>query len=202
MKRILICQILNKDDYGELRTKLDVRLVSFIADCGFLPIPIPVYNHKSRVKIKNYLYSWLNEMKPDGIVLSGGGNIYKKSLRFFIEKLLIKYSLSKSISILGICRGMQAIVVNYGGALKKIKNHVNTSHYIYSNKNKIKVNSYHKFAVPKCPRNFEILYKSKEEHIESLKHKSKNIYGWMWHPERGSFSKEFHKKNFKKIFSR
>jgi gamma-glutamyl-gamma-aminobutyrate hydrolase PuuD len=202
MKRILICQILNKDDYGELRTKLDVRLIRFISDCGFLPIPIPVYYHKNRVKIKNYLYSWLNDMKPNGIVLSGGGDIDKKSLRFYIEKLLLKYSVSKSISILGICRGMQAIVVNYGEKLKKTKNHVNTSHYVYLGKNKMKVNSYHKYVVTKCPRNFQILFKSKEGYIESLKHKNKIIYGWMWHPERGSLSQKVHKKSFKKIFNR
>ena len=57
---------------------------------------------------------------------------------------LIKYSITKNIPLIGICRGAQVINLFYGGQIKKVKGHVRKFHKIKLDKGKkIKVNSFH-----------------------------------------------------------
>ena len=73
MKKILIVQRYERiGTFNELRDNLDNRLSNYIFKLGYLPILIP-----TNIKVT----SFLKEIKPDGILLSGGGDPQKKSLR-------------------------------------------------------------------------------------------------------------------------
>ncbi len=173
----------------ELRFCIDTKLIDWVSSLGFQPFLI------SDIKTLNFLLKQ-NKLKIRGILLSGGNDINKDSLRYKIEKRLIDISKNKKIPLLGICHGLQFINFIEKGTLKKIKNHVGVNHKIKSNSNyPLKVNSFHENGIKKLGRNFEIIAYSYDNQIEAIKHKKYNWLGWMWHPER---DKVFNKK-LKKI---
>ena len=98
MKKIIITQRQDRlGNFREIRDNIDIRLINLIEKIGFLPISIP----NSIKKLDLFLRS----LNPDGIILSGGGDINKKDDRYNVEIKLIKYSINKNIPLLGICRG-------------------------------------------------------------------------------------------------
>ncbi len=199
MKIIGVSQRLEISKHNELRLQIDTRLINFISNCGYIPITIPYYNLPKRNSLKKLTF-WLNNIKLSGIVLSGGSNIGEHKLRDNSEKLLIDYSLKKGIPIFGICRGMQVIGKYFNVRLKSVKNHINISHTIYSNKKKFKVNSFHKYSLKNCPKNFSIEFRSLDGNIESIQSNNQKIYACMWHPERYKKFKKKDKLNLKKLF--
>ncbi len=163
----------------ELRFCIDTKLINWVLKLGFKPLLV------SDTKTLNFFLKE-DDFKIKGILLSGGNNINKKSLRYKIEKRLIEISKSKKIPLLGICHGMQFMNVLEGGSLKKIKNHVRINHKIKSKYDyPLKVNSFHDYGINKLGKNFEIIAYSKDNQIEGIKHKKYHWLGWMWHPERG-----------------
>ena len=71
MKKIIITQRLDKfGKFNELRDNLDLRFPKMIETLGMLPFVIP--NNLKKTKI------YLNKIKPDGIILSPGGNSKKR----------------------------------------------------------------------------------------------------------------------------
>ncbi len=199
MKIIGVSQRLEFSKHGELRSQIDTNLLNFISKCGYIPIPIPYYNLPKKNSLKK-LTIWLNCIRPSGIVLSGGSDIGEYKLRDNSEKLLIKHSLRIGIPIFGICRGMQIIGSYFNVKLKTVKKHINILHTIYSNKKKIKVNSFHKYSLKNCPKDFSIEFKSLDGNIESIKSNNKKIYACMWHPERYKKFKKTDIINFKRLF--
>jgi N5-(cytidine 5'-diphosphoramidyl)-L-glutamine hydrolase len=198
MKKILISQRLDKiGNHKELRDNLDVRFYSFFKKCGLTLIPVPN-------DLKNF-NKFIKLIKPNGIVLSPGGDSKKKDIRFSTEKKLVQYSLKKNVPLMGICRGAQFINNYFGGKLVKIKNHVRQNHRIFgkiTNNLVIKVNSFHDFAIDRKTlyQDFEVHAYAKDKSIECFKHKSKKIMGIMWHPERYKSIKAFDKKIIKNLF--
>ena len=53
MKKIAISQRLELSKYNELRCQLDIKLNSFISQCGFLPVPIPYFSSKKKLQSMN-----------------------------------------------------------------------------------------------------------------------------------------------------
>ena len=145
MKKIVITQRLDKIGRNkELRDNLDVRFYSFFKKCGLTIIPVS--NNLENFNV------FMKLIKPNGIILSPGGDSKKKDTRFLIEKKLLEYSIKKNVPILGICRGAQFINNYFGGKLLKTNNHVKRNHRIYgriSNNQILKVNSFHDFAIDK-----------------------------------------------------
>jgi len=169
----------------ELRFSLDTKLIDWILYLGFKPLLI------SDLKTLNYFVN-KSSLSIKGIILSGGPNVNKNSLRYKIQKQLTNISKNKKIPLLGICHGLQFINCLEGGSLKKINNHVQIHHKIKSNDDyPLKVNSYHQYGIKKLGRNFEIIAYSQDNQIEAIKNKKYNWLGWMWHPER---DKKFDKK--------
>ena len=136
----------------------------------------------------------LNKIKI--LIIPGGNdvsNFLKTSkIRNDIENRLIKVCLKKNIPILGICRGAQLLNKNFGGKIKKVKNHMRTRHDVYFTKNDIvkkdflNVNSFHNDGIKKkdLSKKFDLLAHDKDENVEMFISKNKKIIGTMWHPER------------------
>ena len=95
-------------------------------------LPIPISNKLIDEKNNHHLYSFLNKIPLSGILLSGGNDLGSFPDRDNTELNLINYAIQKSIPILGICRGMQAIAQWAGVGLKKVNGHSNSNHLIKS----------------------------------------------------------------------
>jgi len=131
------------------------------------------------------------------IIITGGNGSYKidKKRENFIrenfDKTIIKQAIKKKIPCLGICWGAQSIVLHFNGKLKNSKKHVGNHDIILIN-NKFgknlkkihKVNSYHNQIIYNLKNPLKEIFNSRDGSVEMFKHKSKNIFGIMWHPER------------------
>lgn len=164
----------------EKRDSIDPRLLKWVIKLGFTPLLVPNLEQNNFFKKSN-----LNFV---GIIISGGNDIDKSSIRYFIEKELLRFSIKKKLPVLGICHGMQMMSHLEGGSLMKIKNHVKKNHNII-NKSKSynfpkKVNSYHNNTIKNLSNQFEIICTCHKGSIEAIIHKKYKWMGWMWHPER------------------
>ena len=198
MKKILITQRYEKlGKFKEKRDNLDVRLANIISLLGYTPIILPN-------NLKN-LNGFISQIKPHGIILSGGGDPLKKDIRFLNEKFLINYSIKKNLPLLGVCRGAQRIFGYFNGKLRKVKKHVRKNYQIYGDlvkKRKIVVNSYHNlgFYIHDLPKELKASSYSIDKIVKSFLHSKFKIIGIMWHPERYKKLKKFDRDLIKGIF--
>ena len=166
--------------YGDVRDCIDIEWVKLLQEAGYLPIMV---NNN-----ENIIYQMLEEIPPNGIILTGGNDLYKYGgtarERDNVEKILIRYAIEKDIPLIGVCRGMQIIADYFGGELKKVENHVAVEHEIIEGDKKDIVNSYHNYAVCNLPEEIRVLATTADGVIEAIEHKNYRIYGQMWHPER------------------
>lgn len=192
MKTILLSSKITIDNYNKINFLIDENLSKFVKDLNLNILPISL--NKNQINLKN-----LN--KADGLILSGGGDLYKykknkiNKIRDNYEKKLFKYFLKKNKPILLICRGFQLMADLYKIKLHKIKNHVKKFHSLnvsgskYINNSKLYVNSYHNYCIKDLPKNFIKVSFTKDNSIEIAEHKSKKILCLMFHPERKMRSK-------------
>ena len=197
MKIIGISQNIKISNYNKLEDTLDQNLIILLKFCKLQPLPIS--NKLVDEENNHHFYSFLDKIPLSGILLSGGNDWGSFPDRDKTELNLINYAVQKSIPILGICRGMQAIAQWAGVGLKKVNGHSNSNHLISGKKN-YEVNSYHNFSIKTCPKDFNITAKSMDGEIEAIKHKNYALEGWMWHPEREEEYKIQDIKNIKRIF--
>ena len=173
-------------DRGEARDALDQRLIHFLDAAGLIPAPVPNGLCAASSDIegsRDALGSWLEAIKPQGFVLSGGDNIGLHGDRDLTEERLLNHARQYQKPLLGICRGMQMMGVWAGMSLRPVQGHIGTRHSLYG---KIygDVNSFHGLSLAACPEGFELLAKSEDGEIEAMCHQSLPWEGWMWHPER------------------
>ena len=197
MNIVGISQNIKISRYDILEDTLDHNLITLLKFCNLLPMPIS--NKLVDAKNNDNLYNFLKKIPLSGILLSGGNDWGSFPDRDKTELNLINYAIQYSIPILGICRGMQAMAKWAGVGLKKVNGHANSSHLI-SGQNTYAVNSYHNFSIKTCPKDFDIIAKSKDGEIEAIRHKMFDLEGWMWHPEREKKYKIQDIKNIKRIF--
>ena len=196
-------------EYNEVRDSLDPRMVRWVSNSGFIPVPIP--NGLVDIsKLKNNqpeLESWLKVLKIDALILSGGNDIGTIAERDLTEKYLLNWAEKEKIPVLGICRGMQMIACYKGAELKSIEGHVDTRHTLntnFSNSNGIfprTVNSYHNQSLVSCPELFKVLAVSEDGNIEAIVHKHLPWEAWMWHPEREDIFSSHDIFRVKKLFT-
>ena len=197
MRKIAITQRVDKNNtYEEYRDSLDQNWSLILNELNLLAVPIP--NNLIN------LTEWINSLKIDGVILSGGNdlgltgsenNISKNRDR--TETNLLNYLKNTDIPVLGVCRGMQFINCFHEGKISKINNHAGVNHHIFLNKDnsqlndigysiKESVNSFHNWGIkPKeLSKILMPLAIDEKENIEAFKHKYLNWWGIMWHPER------------------
>lgn len=162
--------------------------------------------------------------KCDGLLLPGGGDIspcmYGSAenncvnvdlKRDCTEQYLIAVALRKSLPIMGVCRGMQAINVYFGGTLQqKItedKLHYSTEgdvyHAVYLTENcflreiykaeVITVNSAHRQCVKARGYGLKICAKATDGTPEAAQNLQKKIIAVQFHPERMPHGEKIYK---------
>jgi N5-(cytidine 5'-diphosphoramidyl)-L-glutamine hydrolase len=191
MKRLGITQrVENIHSYNERRDCLDQRWAALSFHLGYFPVPLP----NIAAEQVSFL---LNNLKLDGILLSGGNSIASLNPnandlapeRDIFEQTILNEAIKRNTPIIGVCRGMQLINVELGGQLVPISGHVAKNHLIKHAENRPmpeRVNSYHSWAIPQdglatilTPIAFDL-----EGNVEAFECVDKNLLGIMWHPER------------------
>lgn len=191
MKKIAITQRLTENEtYYEKRECLDVRWGQLFNRLDMLPVAVPIGFDIRR---------FLNGVKPDGLILTGGNDLFSinnsslSEQRCKFEKELLAHFIDAGVPVLGVCRGMQVITEYFNGSLKEIQRHTAVSHDIEAReesryyrwlKDIKNVNSYHNYAVENPGDNMTVSALSDDGVIEASEHKYLSIFAQMWHPER------------------
>lgn len=190
-KRIGITLRIEKiKEYDEKRDAISHDWVKFLEISNIIPIFIPN-------TLKNPRH-FLEEMKLDGLIMSGGDNKGDDIERDITEREIIQFSIEEKIPLLGICRGMQVINDFFGGKQIMTNNskHVAKHHKIKLTDNKaekhfqteeIEVNSFHNNIINKddVGKNLQIFALAEIDNtVEGFYHEKLPILGIMWHPER------------------
>lgn len=124
----------------------------------------------------------------DLIVLSGSSQLnVNRNLEEVREEIgLVRNSLTP---IIGICFGFELICLAYGSNIEKLNEHLDEFRLINVNRaffpdapEVISVKESHQWGVRNVNEDLQILGTSKDA-IEIIKHKSKKIYGFQFHPE-------------------
>ena len=203
MKSIILSSKLIIDKYGKVNFLTDEDLSNYINKLGLNILPLSI--KKNQINSENLRLA-------KGLILSGGGDIYKykknkiNKLRDSIEIKLFNYFSKKNLPILLICRGFQLMIDMHKIKLFKQKNHVRKSHLLklsnskFLKHSKLSVNSYHNYSIKKLPVNYINVASTKDGSIEIAEHKSKKILGLMFHPERNMKSKVLVLKSIKNFF--
>lgn len=131
--------------------------------------------------------------KLDGynlIILSGGHpNTVTYNHQLYEDE--IKTILRSNIPILGICLGFELIVYAFGGKLKELPQKekgeieiqiIINNDTVVRNINSLRVFESHRWVVESLPKELIPLAKSKDG-IEIVKHITRFIYGFQFHPE-------------------
>ncbi len=141
---------------------------------------------------------YLDRVGVNGIILSGGDNIGKCSLRDTQEKKLLDYAIKKELPVLGICRGIQFINNYFGGTTRPVANHAGISHNINIISSSwshgvgmldLKVNSFHEYNITKRGMQLDIACIADDGVVEAVQHRIFPIAGIQWHPERNGNDK-------------
>ena len=203
MRSIILSSKLIIDKYGKVNFLTDEDLLNYINKLGLNILPLSI--KKNQINSENLRLA-------KGLILSGGGDIYKykknkiNKLRDSIEIKLFNYFSKKNLPILLICRGFQLMIDMHKIKLIKQKNHVRKSHLLklsnskFLKHSKLSVNSYHNYSIKKLPVNYINVASTKDGSIEIAEHKFKKILGLMFHPERNMKSKELVLKSIKNFF--
>ena len=178
------------DKYNEKRDCISHDWINFLQKINCSPILIP--NNLNNIE------DYIANLNLDVIILSGGDNIGDFPERDKTENSIIEFAIKNSISILGVCRGMQIINHYFDGSIQKnlSSQHVGQPHSIDITNNsivdalknsKLTVNSFHNNLIKKddIGKNLQIFALSESDKtVEGYFHNKYPIMGVMWHPER------------------
>lgn len=165
-------------DRNERRDALDQKIADFLIASACLPVPVP-----NRLAAAACLIPWLHELRPAGVLLSGGNDIGDCPDRDQTEMRLLDYAEEHALPVLGICRGMQMLAARAGATLVPVAGHVRSRHALNGEVGG-EVNSFHNFGLNRCPADYSVTATATDGTIEAMRHRSLPWEGWMWHPER------------------
>ena len=107
MKNFLLSSEIKINSYKKNFLSVNIEWYNYLRTLNINPILY--YNERKKINIdKNY-------KKIDGVILSGGGDLYKISKkkkdadRDEFELNLIDYAIKKKLPIIGVCRGFQLL---------------------------------------------------------------------------------------------
>ncbi|VEE63457.1 Putative glutamine amidotransferase Rv2859c [Shewanella putrefaciens] len=154
---------------------------------------------------------YLKHWGVEALILTGGDDIGHDESRDNTELSMLRYCIENQLPVLGICRGAQLIYHYFGGTISNIDSQVHRSkrHKITSQgimpwwpgHYQGNVNSYHSMGLA-SPLPKELTgFISTGNDCEGIMHKSLNIIGIMWHPERESTISDFDRNLIHWLFS-
>ena len=208
-KSIVITSRVLRNEYGSNCDSLEQSYIKYFDSFGISSIIIP--NSRSQ------LDSLLDNLEIGGVVLSGGGDLssfYQDRLGSYrnddlqfsrdeVEDKVLRWATTRSVPVLGICRGMQLLNVFFGGKLTTdLKNslgvnHAGVEHMVTIVDNKycplqtIKVNSFHNHGVSIKDLAGELKPFAVTKDgllVEAVYHPHLMLAAVQWHPERKDFS--------------
>lgn len=194
----------------ESRDAVDQRLPNWLASSGFVPVCVPNGLCSSDASCKTVsdctmLELWLQSVRPNAMLLSGGNDIGEFPQRDATEAYLLSWAEKNRIPVLGICRGMQMIAVWAGVKLHRVGGHVRTRHQLTSATGvgtlPEEVNSFHDWAIADCPKHFKVMAHAEDGQIEAIRHRDLPWEGWMWHPERETTINPVDTERMQRLFS-
>jgi N5-(cytidine 5'-diphosphoramidyl)-L-glutamine hydrolase len=191
VKRVGVTQRVDHiESYNEFRDCLDQRWSDLLEELGAICVPLP----NLRPSLVDKL---LGSLELDAVIFSGGNSLTcvdpsafdASDRRDQFESALLNACLANGTPVLGVCRGMQHINVELGGALVKVEGHVATRHTIVGNSMTAfpkEVNSYHTWAIAQqgLAPGLIALASDVDGNVEAFEHDSAKLRGVMWHPER------------------
>lgn len=194
----------------ESRDAIDQRLPHWLASSGFVPVCVPnglCSSDGSRQVTPDctMLEQWLQSVRPNALLLSGGNDIGEFPQRDATEAYLLSWAEKNRIPVLGICRGMQMIAVWAGAKLHRVGGHVRARHQLTLATGigvlSEEVNSFHDWAIATCPKHFEVMAHAEDGQIEAIRHRDLPWEGWMWHPERETTINPVDTERMQRLFS-
>ena len=199
-------------NFEDITCKLSQGYYQSVVAAGGVPMIIPP------VEDPNTLVNTLDRI--DALILSGGGDINPlfggdepsprlrgiNQKRDLPELMITRLAYNRQIPILGICRGIQALAIAFGGKVAQdISIQANVKHsqeadraeqthsikiaedsilYKLYGEEKLYVNSFHHQAVKETGDKFRVVAKSSDGMIEAMEScEYKSIIGVQWHPE-------------------
>ncbi|MCP2337300.1 glutamine amidotransferase-related protein [Actinomadura rupiterrae] len=188
------------DRFGEHRDALDVRWHEFLGTCGFVAVPLP--------GLPEHALRGAAALGLRGLVLTGGGDLAvcggPGGRREAAERALLRWALDTELPVLGVCRGMQLLLDEFGAELVPVDGHVATRHEITGQESepggarsgrgrgdgrgdgrgaRREVNSYHRYAARSVPPPL-VATSTHRGVVEGVRHRRAPVEGIMWHPER------------------
>jgi putative glutamine amidotransferase len=178
----------------ERRDCLDQRWTHLLESMGLLLIPVP--NTLKDVE------AWAVELGVTGIILSGGNDLASlpnplnpAPERDETERRLLCLASTQGIPLLAVCRGFQLLNETGGGSLCRREGHSGTGHPILHSGHPSRffgevqsrhVDSYHNFCIrlQDLAADLVPMFLDPAGLVEGAEHRSLQIAGIMWHPER------------------
>lgn len=164
--------------YQQTQDCLDRNWWHFLLSAGFMPILIP--------NDPLLAAQVLQQQLAQGALLTGGGEFcpHGTDARSATEIALLQWSLQTNNPVIGVCRGMQAMLQFCGGALEAVSGHIMASQLIDVGQQQRQVNSYHNFGCYQVPTNFRVTAIAADKVIKAVQATDRRWLGIMWHPER------------------
>ena len=174
-QRVAVCQ-----QTQERRDALDQNWTRLLQNSGVTPLLIP-----------NTLQNPVDFFETSGargLLLTGGNDLVSLGgnapERDNLEMQLIAHARDNNLPILGVCRGMQLIQKVFGVKLEAVTGHVTSNQIIRVNGMERAVNSYHDFGSKETVPDLVVWARALDTTVKAIEHRSENIMGLMWHPER------------------
>ena len=127
----------------------------------------------------------LDQSSIEALILSGGEDVGTSPLRDATERWALDHALRNNIPVVGVCRGMQFLHVQSGGALAPIDHHVGSPHSVRLNDStRVMVNSWHRWGIHEAHPEWTVLALADDGTVEAFEHRDRPWLGVMSHPER------------------
>jgi putative glutamine amidotransferase len=196
MTPIYVVQQSNSMKYDEQHDSLDVRWSEFLFRSGFVPILLP----NNMVIVQTILAS---NMAKCALFTGGSLHLQKPpDVRSQVECAVMQWSLLNDYSLIGCCRGMQAMLQYKGGKLFPCSNQIHEQQTITFRGKALEVNSYHQYVCEVPIDDFDVIGTSSEQLVKAILGKQIKWLGIMWHPERMQFFQNHDINLFKQFLSK
>lgn len=165
---------------SELRDGLETGWLEVLDSLGHTALPVPNdLRHAQRL---------VQRTAPDAVLLSGGGSPAELDIergpRDLVEQYLIQSARASRLPLLGVCRGLQSLILAFGGSLQPHAGHVGRREPILSHFGTHDARCFHERVPVDVPNGFTVIATASDGAIEAIEHCTERIRAVMWHPER------------------